>query len=411
MSSPTPLNSSPAPVPGRSEQLLPRQGEAPLRQDGPPAGDLVRADAGLPATLALAAGRPVRLQRLSTTRLIGAMLVLVSHAGITYGLLGPGEARAPYRAVGLALAPVVSYFFVLTGFVITWSYADRLRPLEFYRGRAARLVPTNLLWWGIGIAVILWYGYEVSLEGGLFTLAMLQAWVPDENVVLAANPAAWSLSVDMLFYALFPLLLPIVRAVPRPGRLVLAALLVGVQVAVATISDLRGNDGYLFGVAYLPAARLPEFVLGIIAALEIREGRLRRIPVWLGVLGACGSLLAARLTVEAHPAYEWSAVAALPSVVLIAALAQSDIRGGKSVLTRPHLVAASNWTFALYMLQVPVMRATNKIAGLPTGAVAQYLLAAATTLVCIVLAWATYTWFETPLDRRIRGRARRVPRA
>lgn len=388
-----------------------KQGDAPLRQDGPPAGDLIRADAGPPAQAALAAGRPVRLQRLSTTRLIGAMLVLVSHAGITYGLLGPGEARAPYRAVGLALAPVVSYFFVLTGFVITWSYADRLRPLEFYRGRVARLVPTNLLWWAVGIAVLLWYGFDVSREGALFTFLMLQAWVPDENVVLTANPAAWSLSVDVLFYALFPLLLPIVRAIPRPGRLVLAGLLVGVQILVATVSDLRGNDGYLFGVAYLPVARLPEFVLGVIAALEVRRGRLPRIPVWLGVLGACASLVAARLTVEEHPAYEWSALAAFPAVVLIVALAQSDVRGGESVLTRPRLVAASNWTFALYMLQVPVMRATNKIAGLPTGVVEQYLLAGATALVCVVLAWASYTWYETPLDRRIRGKPRRSTRA
>lgn len=410
MTSRSPLDAARPDVPQAVEQSLPRQGEEPLRQDGPPAADLVRADAGLPAAVALATGRPVRLQRLSTTRLIGAMLVVVSHAGITYGLFGPGEARAPYRAVGLALAPVVSYFFVLTGFVITWSYADRLRPLEFYRGRAARLVPTNLLWWAIGIAVILWYGFEVTPQGGLFTLVMLQAWVPDENVVLAANPAAWSLSVDVFFYALFPLLLPVVRAIPRPGRLMLAALLVGVQIAVATISDLRGNDGYLFGVAYLPATRLPEFVLGVIAALEIREGRLPRIPVWLGIAGAAGSLVVARLTVEAHPAYEWSAVAALPSVVLVAALAQSDLRGATSVLTRPRLVAASNWTFALYMLQVPVMRATNKIAGLPTGAVEQYLLAGATTLVCIVLAWATYTLFETPLDRWIRGRPRRARR-
>jgi peptidoglycan/LPS O-acetylase OafA/YrhL len=353
-------------------------------------------------------GRPVRLLRLSTTRIVGAMLVVVSHAGITYGLLGPGTARAPYRLLGLALAPVVSYFFVLTGFVITWSYADRLDWRTFYRGRVARLVPTNTLWWAIGCLVVIWYGFSVTRLGGLLTLFMGQGWVFDERVVLGADPAAWSLSVDVLFYALFPLLLPAVTALPRRYRLALVPLLVLMQVQLAALTDLHEHHQYQFAVAYFPLSRLPEFLLGVIAALELRAGRLPRVPLRPALLGGAAAMVLARIAVgTGHPAFEWSAVCALPSVVLIVALAQSDVAEDRSWLTTPWLVAASNWTFALYMLQVPVMRATFKLAGLPRDVLAQYLLALSTAALCLLLAWAQYRWYEQPLDRWIRGRRTR----
>ncbi|MGZ6803490.1 MAG: acyltransferase family protein [Nocardioidaceae bacterium] len=350
-------------------------------------------------------GRSVRLVRLSTTRIVGALLVVVSHAGITYGLLGPGTARAPYRLVGLALAPVVSYFFVLTGFVITWSYAERLDWRTFYRGRVARLVPTNTLWWALGCLVVIWYGFHITRLGALLTLVMAQGWVADERVVLAADPAAWSLSVDVVFYALFPLLLPAVTALHRWHRLALVPLLVLVQVQLAALSDLHAHHQYQFAVAYFPLSRLPEFLLGVIAALELRAGRLPRVPLRLALLGGALAMVLARVAVgTGHPAYEWSAVCALPSVLLIVAIAQTDLADEPSWLTTPFLVSASSWTFALYILQVPVMRATLKLAGLPRDVGVQYLLAAVTSALCVLLAWAQYRWYEQPLDRWIRGR-------
>jgi peptidoglycan/LPS O-acetylase OafA/YrhL len=50
------------------------------------------------------------------------------------------------------------------------------------------------------------------------------------------------------------------------------------------------------------------------------------------------------------------------------------------------------------------MRITFKLAGLPGQVREQYLLALTTSALCVVLAWAQYTWFEQPLDKRIRGR-------
>jgi peptidoglycan/LPS O-acetylase OafA/YrhL len=349
------------------------------------------------------AARPVRLVQLSATRLIGALLVLVSHAGLTFLLLFPGGARTPYRLLGLALAPVVSYFFCLTGFVITWSYAGRLDVRTFYRGRIGRLVPTNLLYLLVGSLVVLWYGADLHHLAVVLGALMLQGWVFDGNVVLGPNPAAWSLSVDVFFYALFPLLLPLVLALNRRARFALVGVLVLLQVALAVTSDLSHQTGYLFQVAYFPASRLPEFLLGMIAALELRGGRLPQVSLRWATAGGAASLLAARLLIGHHPAYEWSAVAAVPSVVLIVALAQADLAGRTTFLARPALVQAGHWTFALFMLQVPVMRIMFKLSGKTHDVALEYLLALSSAVICVLLAWAQYTWFEQPLDRRIRG--------
>lgn len=352
-------------------------------------------------------GRPVRLPQLTASRLLGAVLVMGFHAYITFGLFLKGDARAPARLLLPALSePAVSYFFVLTGFVFTWSYAGRrVRARDLYRGRLARFVPGNVLWWGLGILVILWTGFTVTKLGGVLTFFMLQGWVFDDAVVLTANPPAWSLSVDVLFYALFPLLLPVAMRMSSRARWTVVALLLLAQVELAAVSDLHHQTGYLYEIHYFPPSRLPEFLAGMMAALELRAGRLPRVPLPLAAAGAVASLVASRAAYGAgHNAFQISAVSALPSLLLVVALAQADISGKATWLSHPRLVAAGNWTFALYLLQIPVMRAAMKLADSPRDPLTEYVLALGACALCFVLAWVQYTWYERPLDTWIRGR-------
>jgi peptidoglycan/LPS O-acetylase OafA/YrhL len=57
---------------------------------------------------------------------------------------------------------------------------------------------------------------------GLANLLLAQAWVPDPNVFLSVNGPSWSLSCELMFYLLFPLLFA--PGAPSPGR---PALVVG----------------------------------------------------------------------------------------------------------------------------------------------------------------------------------------
>ncbi len=98
--------------------------------------------------------------------------------------------------------------------MLAWS--DRLVPVrEFYRRRFARVVPAYVVAACIGIALDVWqYGSE-TFARGLFTLTLLQSWIPGERFSYAGNSVGWSLSTEVFFYALFPLLIKLVSELSR----------------------------------------------------------------------------------------------------------------------------------------------------------------------------------------------------
>ncbi|MBK6395843.1 MAG: hypothetical protein IPF73_15105 [Betaproteobacteria bacterium] len=112
-------------------------------------------------------------------------------------------------------------------------------------------------------------GVDPWLAGAL-SLLLLQAWVPVAGYAGAFNGPAWTLSVDVFFYAMFPLLLARVRE--APGRALTGALLL--SVAFPMLANALGGarsdlpldrwNWYLLD-HFFPPARLVEFVLGMVA--------------------------------------------------------------------------------------------------------------------------------------------------
>ncbi len=106
----------------------------------------------------------------------------------------------------------VGYFFLLSGFVLTYNYADRaltLNKRDFWLARFSRLYPIYILVLVISTRMLLdEYNARPHAEfwsGILLTPFLLQGWSP----VLATfgNTVAWTLSCEVMFYAAFPFLL------------------------------------------------------------------------------------------------------------------------------------------------------------------------------------------------------------
>lgn len=106
----------------------------------------------------------------------------------------------------------VGYFFLLSGFVLTYNYADRaltLNKRDFWLARFSRLYPIYILVLVISTRMLLdEYSARPHSEfwsGILLTPFLLQGWSP----VLATfgNTVAWTLSCEVMFYAAFPFLL------------------------------------------------------------------------------------------------------------------------------------------------------------------------------------------------------------
>ena len=135
-------------------------------------------------------------------RAIAAFGVYCTH----FGLPGPSPSWLTNIPPNGGLG--VPFFFVLSGFVLAIAYEDRpLIPLKFAIDRFARIGPTYYL--AFFIAVI----YQTAIIGPksdyvfIVHLFALQSWFPTMDSGVSFNGPAWTISVEIFLYALFPLLL------------------------------------------------------------------------------------------------------------------------------------------------------------------------------------------------------------
>ncbi|RZU34097.1 acyltransferase family protein [Blastococcus saxobsidens] len=379
----TPASRSAGPDPTRAR---------PGQEVGQPAGS-TGARSSTPVT---------RLDSLTGLRFLAALLVFGSHtlaffdetplSGSIYPALEPGAAG-------------VSFFFILSGFVLTWTHRPGDRAGPFYRRRFARIAPS---YW---VAVVLFIPMTAVArpeETGSLLLHMapqflgLHAWIPDADYYWAGNGVTWSISCEMFFYALFPLLIvQAVRLSPRARWWAAGVLAVLVVVPPLVLRPLTHGAAVAdWAIFIFPVQRLWEFILGILIALWIRNGgRLRHV----GLRGSLGLVALAYTVAVFSPAYLiWVVLLFVPFALTIAAAAQADLEGSRSVFRHPVLVKLGEWSFAFYLTHQLVIRAIDYVLA-PTSA-GQAIAASALSLVgALASAFVLYTFVERPLERRLRG--------
>jgi peptidoglycan/LPS O-acetylase OafA/YrhL len=88
----------------------------------------------------------------------------------------------------------VTFFFVLSGFVLAWSGTPDLPARYFYGRRFARIYPTH----GVTILAALLLSAVVGLTTGVGPLVtsvwLTQAWVPISPYTEQLNNVSWSLA-------------------------------------------------------------------------------------------------------------------------------------------------------------------------------------------------------------------------
>ena len=77
----------------------------------------------------------------------------------------------------------VSFFFVLSGFVLTWLARPGETAHRVWRRRAAKIYPNHAVTWAVALAgMILLAGHEASPLAVWSNLALTQAWFPDQQI-------------------------------------------------------------------------------------------------------------------------------------------------------------------------------------------------------------------------------------
>lgn len=347
-------------------------------------------------------GAGAHLPSLTGFRFVAALAVFGCHAMLS---LPDSPARNGLSHVFSQGFVGVSFFFVLGGFILAWTHEPDDTTGRFYRRRAARVLPAYWVALVVAVTIDAAFGWGQSAVQILPSVAAAQAFFPDQQVHFAGNTVGWSLSAEVFFYALFPLLLVVMRS--RPARsvlLVVAVLAIFVVPALLPGSDESTRGYWIIGV--LPVQRLAEFVLGMGLAQLMRTGW--RMPV--GLRAALALAAVAYLAVDVAPvSFSYVAVTVIPLLVLIGAAAQSDLDGAPSLLRHPVMIRLGEWSYSFYLVHLVVLRLVLELsrrAGLPVTddvGVAAVVVVGCLPL-SIAVAAALHHAVERPLERRLRGR-------
>lgn len=330
---------------------------------------------------------------LTGLRFVAALAVVLMHyrdllpmPRVAYVLLGKGM-----TGVGL--------FFILSGFILTYTYAGRPDGRGFYRARFARVAPLYFLALAGGVGVTAAIGTGLSPAELATSLALnltaLQAWVPWDTGYLWDAPA-WSISAEAFFYLIFPLAM---RALG--WRLPVVALwtaLAGLFAAeVITYAALSRLPGWAANLAYYsPASRVWEFLIGCVLATlwmrglvvgpAMRRALLALAGGWVGFL-ALAYYGPGDQSVAFTPAY----------AAIILALASGPSLIGRALSTRS-LVLLGEASYALYIVHWLPLRLVGGVA---------WPVAAVSLVGTVGLSVALYRWVETPVRRWLRSQPAR----
>lgn len=352
---------------------------------------------GVPETSVqpVAAGRTRRrLDSLTRARFFAALGVVLFHACIDFHARGTWYGRlSEFGFVG------VSFFFVLSGFVLTWSSRPEEKPSRFYWHRFARIWPIYALTWfaavlyaAVGHGTVLW-------KPVLLGFALLQAW--DPRYALTYNYPAWSLSVEALFYLSFPLLIPVLRRLSREQALVTVGLAYLWMVVGDVAVRVFGTAGSMEWITYsFPPYRLGEFVAGMALAVAMSKGWRPRMPVAAPLVYIAALALANAFFFRGDLSIDRDLLTLLvipAACCLVAALAQQDL--SRPQPRRSLALQLGEASYALYIVHAIVIFAWGGLR-LPFGH--RYLLVY--VAVSVVASVMLNRWVERPVERWLRPR-------
>jgi peptidoglycan/LPS O-acetylase OafA/YrhL len=365
--------------------------------------------------------RPERLPSLAGWRFVAAAMVFIFHSGVENMFASVGVQRGYMSLFFPSGWMGVGFFFILSGFILTWVARPSDTARQFWRRRAAKIFPNHIITF-IAAALLIAFVAKSALNArvGILNLALVHSWFPQIPVRISYNDVTWSLSCELMFYLAFPLLLRLINKIQVRQLWVwaggVAAIAVIVIPAVATLLphpavmpllDLSPSQFWI--VIQFPPVRLLDFVFGMILARIVMTGR--RLPV--GVGGAV-ALTAATFALAPYLPGTFKAVGLtfIPLGLLVAASAKADAAKRPTWLASRTMVALGELSFAFYMWHRLVLVYAYKLLGGGRGWSTPEALGLLALMfgAALILAWLQFNLVERPFMRRF-AESRRIRHA
>lgn len=312
------------------------------------------------------------IRSLTGLRIVAALWVVLFHLS-----WAPGSAYTrfwePLRPLIRHGALGVDLFFVLSGFVITLTYLDKLGPrpsargaLTFWWARICRIWPVYAT---VTAIFGLWLVFKaaqhrpgpvalqavqpvVDVPHWIEQMLMVQLWNRSSFVGSSWVAPAWSISAEWAAYSLFPVLALVLWRLRNAPPLVTGALSVLAMVPWAFTLELEVSYPFSWAVRIAGG-----FAAGAFLCLAVRHiprtERVDRIAARVAVLATVEILVLLWADSARNGGTHGGGLAVLTFPVLVGALALST-QGASRWLSTDVMVLGGKISFALYLVHMPV---------------------------------------------------------
>jgi peptidoglycan/LPS O-acetylase OafA/YrhL len=282
----------------------------------------------------------MRIDQLTFTRFIAALGIVFFHFI---------REIPPFDVFFIANAAIgVSYFFVLSGFVMSIAHHNKnISPIKYYKARVARIYPVYFVAL-IAMSFYLFLMKELKATDFLLSLFAIQAWFP--LYALAINYPAWSLSVEFFFYFMFPFIL-------KSGKrnIYISAIIFWIFIQ-AFLLFINPKDTFNHNLShYFPLLHLNEFLAGVAAGflyMEKKEKWQRNYDWVLVGLFLLFMIVLSLIPRHLSPSFHDGLLCIffVPAIVLLA------LNTGKitRIFNKKPFVFLGEISYSMYILQVPL---------------------------------------------------------
>jgi len=320
----------------------------------------------------------------------------------------------------------VDLFFVLSGFLITGILLDTRDGgryfTSFYARRILRIFPLYYLVLFLALVVLPRFPAVQSVLIGQDDSVDLPSqwpyWLYMTNFSIAGRgwvhgwvDVGWSLAIEEHFYLVWPLVIWLCP--PRLVAWLCTAIFVG---EVFARSFARASDVAVLPIYVVTWFRLDGLVVGALLAVARRRGimtALDRLVPAVVIAGVAGLIA---VTILGGHTWWWnrrmqqfgySLIAVVAGAMLVGAINRPADSLWPRMLSAGWLRAFGKYSYCLYLIHLPVMRAVREYVFNPSdyetlaiapwiGQVLFYPVAAAPAF---ALAWLSWRFFEAPILR------------
>lgn len=160
----------------------------------------------------------------------------------------------------------VSFFFILSGFILSYNYQEgiltkKLSLRKYFIARFARIYPLHILTFIIALPLsykLFTSDFISGIIKVLFNVSLTQSFIPFQSVYFSFNAPSWSISDEMFFYVMFPVLVFVFFQSKRVYSLLFI-------IAFIPLLSLMLNNEYNHWIYYInPMSRLIDFIIGML---------------------------------------------------------------------------------------------------------------------------------------------------